>query len=609
MAPRTVTPAPVPSPGPGTDRRTMDALVAVGRAMVATTDHERMLADVIETACRAVDAGTGAFMLYDPAREELVLQKPAFGVYADEQVAAYRVPISGGSNAARVFLSREPYLANDAQRNPRLVQRFVRMFDTHNTVTVPLLLGERSVGVFHAINKRAGPFTGDDLAVLGAVAPLLAASLQSARMFRAVEEERRKLERTMLVHDELTRIVVAAEGIAPLCDTLHRLVGRPVMILDLMRHPLATAGWPDLVPAQLAAIRAQLGGGPGLQRARLGPGRRAEAWFVAVPIVLGGHAGGYLVIGEDGRPLDPIDTKAVEQAATVFALELLQERTAFESERRVTGALLGTLFREDADDADAHDVLRRLGYVGDGPWRVVRLEPSAPTRATAPLDLAQLGVQLRRALADALAALGIGTPLAPWHNGFVTLITPAQARALRDRRLVQRFAIATGQGTRRADGIALHVGVGRAETEPRHLRLSLRSAEQALAAAQRLPAAGKPVFFEELGVYRLLLGGNRIEDHAEFIAQVLGKVSAADAADRRRSLMSTLEALAAEGFRVRETAARLGIHPNTMKYRLRQLTGILGAEPGRGELRLEIELALKLAGLQRAGAPHRRAPR
>ena len=66
-----------------------------------------------------------------------MLQAPAFGVHAESTVGLYRVPLSAGGNAARVFLSREPYIANDAQHDPRFIQRFVRLFDTRNTVTVP----------------------------------------------------------------------------------------------------------------------------------------------------------------------------------------------------------------------------------------------------------------------------------------------------------------------------------------------------------------------------------------------------------------------------------------------------------------------------------------
>lgn len=107
-----------------------------------------MLAAVIEQACAAIGASGGGFMRFDAASEELVLQAPAFGVQAEQVVSRYRVRLAEGGNAARVFQSREPTIANDAQHDPRFIQRFVRLFDTHNTITVPLVLNDRTLGIF-----------------------------------------------------------------------------------------------------------------------------------------------------------------------------------------------------------------------------------------------------------------------------------------------------------------------------------------------------------------------------------------------------------------------------------------------------------------------------
>ena len=87
-------------------------------------------------------------MRFDAASEELVLQAPAFGVQAEQVVSRYRVRLAEGGNAARVFQSREPTIANDAQHDPRFIQRFVRLFDTRNTITVPLVLNDRTLGIF-----------------------------------------------------------------------------------------------------------------------------------------------------------------------------------------------------------------------------------------------------------------------------------------------------------------------------------------------------------------------------------------------------------------------------------------------------------------------------
>ena len=227
------------------DERRVLALVRVGRAMSSTTDYEQALATLIQTISELLDAESAGFMLYDPERSELVLQQPAFGIDDPEMISAYHVSLREGGNAVRVFLSRSPYMSNDAERDPRLIRRFVRLFHARSTISVPLVVEDQAIGVCHAINKRGGPFTDEDLKLLDLVAPLLAVSVQSAHMFRDVREQRRQLERAIFLQRELSWTAFDAPGMASLTDRLATLVDRPVMVLDPAVRPLATAGWPE----------------------------------------------------------------------------------------------------------------------------------------------------------------------------------------------------------------------------------------------------------------------------------------------------------------------------------------------------------------------------
>ncbi|MBI2799629.1 MAG: helix-turn-helix domain-containing protein [Gammaproteobacteria bacterium] len=579
--------------------RQVAAVLAVGRAMAATGDYEKVLSDVIEAVCGTVDASSGGFMLYDPERDELVLQKPAFGVHAATVVSSYRVSVSAGGNAARVFLSREPYVANDARRNPRMLQQFIKLFKTRNTVTVPLILGDRPIGVFHAINKRSGVFVPDDVALLSLVAPLLATVLQSARMFKVIETERHKLERAMHIHAVLTRTVQEAHGIDRLCTTLSELLQRPVLVLDAMRRAMADAGWLAGGTATAARAAVALAPSSSLQRVTRevsGP----ELHLNAVAIMLGAHAAGFIVVEDGGAPLDAIDRKAIEQAATVFAVEILQERSAFEAERRVAGDLLGDLFETEVTGEVALAILKRLGFTTKGPWRVARIALISAEEETA------LEPQVRRAISATLKQQELSAALLPWRNGFVTVLPASAAERLQTPAAERAFGRALRANAPGAPALALRVGIGRAESAATALAWSLHSAEQALRAAQRLQIA-RPVFFEDLGVYRLLLSPNHGTDHAEFVETVLGRLYRADATSRRAVLMPTLEVLVAHDFNLAEAARSLGLHLNTIKYRVKKLAELLGGDPARGERRLEIELALKVAQLQRGQVIHRGA--
>lgn len=579
------------------DTRTLHAVMAVGQAMATTRDHAQMLAEVITAVCRTIGAASGGFMRYEAERDELVLQAPAFGVHAERTVSQYRVPLGDGGNAARVFLSREPYIANDAQHDPRFIQRFVRLFETYNTITVPLVLRDRPLGIFHAINKQHGDFTADDRDVLASVAPLLAACLQSALVFRAFEQERARLARAIEAHERLLDAAVGASGPETVCETLHALLARPVLLLDSLRRPLVSCAWtiePALVARELATASLRDG-----LAAPLALGTQALP-VVAVGIPVAGARGGYLVIETRDAPLDTIDSKAVEQAATLIAVEIFKRRSMVAAETRAASALLVELFSEGVDEAGAQRLLERLELPRTGPWRVVVIELSA----TAGLDgaLHQHGTLLREALERTLGSLRRGARLLHWRSGFVVIAEAALAERFAERALARRLQQALDGLDALPTPLRLKIGIGRVESGPATLGTSLKSAERAVQAIERLDVGTRALKFEDLGIYRLLLGGNREDEHAEFVEQVLAPVLRRG--ERSRApLLATLEALVAHDFALAPCARTLGVHLNTVKYRLNQLREAFEGDPARGELRLEIELALKVRQIRgRTGA-------
>ena len=143
--------------------------------------------------------------------------------------------------------------------------------------------------------------------------------------------------------------------------------------------------------------------------------------------------------------------------------------------------------------------------------------------------------------------------------------------------------------------VRLRIGIGRAETDAALLGMVLKSADQALRAVARWPRKSATLTFEDLGICRLLLGGNLARDHDEFVRQLLGPILHGDG---REPLLATRAALIAHNFNLVAVAHELGVHQNTVKYRMQQLREAFGRDPSRGDLPLEIVLALKIRLLQ-----------
>ena len=93
------------SPTAWLEQNAVDSLVQLIRSL---PDFERMVANLVQTVTTLFDAEKAGVMLWDSEAQELVLQKPAFGVSNPEIIDQYRVRLSHGGNAIRVFTTGQP---------------------------------------------------------------------------------------------------------------------------------------------------------------------------------------------------------------------------------------------------------------------------------------------------------------------------------------------------------------------------------------------------------------------------------------------------------------------------------------------------------------------
>jgi PucR family transcriptional regulator, purine catabolism regulatory protein len=584
------------------EERRVHALMQVGRAMASTADYEQSLATLIRTISELLDVETAGFMLYDPERSELVLQQPAFGIDDPERIGAYHVALRDGGNAVKVFLSGRPYLTNDAPNDPRPIRRFVDLFEARTILTVPLIVEDQAIGVCHAINKRGGRFTDEDLELLNLIAPMLAVSVQSAHLFRQVRTQGRQLERAIFLQRELSRTAFDAPGMGPLAERLADLVNRPVMVLDPALRPLATSRWPD----ELEPDGQWLDDSPSEIWWRRGPDRGGQP--VLAPIAVGSHFGGYLAVWDDMAPLDEIDARAIEHAATIFALEMLHERASYELELRLKGDLLRDLSSgEDRDDRDVRRMLADLGYTIAGPWRFAQLHASwrrpAGHLSVRWRDEVQVPqARLYPAVQHICRQLAGAVAVVPWRSGFLILLPAAPDNLARDLDVAAELLDRVHAAAERVGpGARVHLAVSSPVRTARELGHGLHEAEQAVELARRLDIADRPLAFEHLGVYRILLDGGGSQHRHDFVEDALGPLARYDT-DHGTALVTTLRAYVAADYNANETARRLYVHANTLAYRLRTIRRLLGGDPARGDLRLMVELALKLKDLPRLSA-------
>jgi hypothetical protein len=155
----------------------------------------------------------------------------------------------------------------------------------------------------------------------------------------------------------------------------------------------------------------------------------------------------------------------------------------------------------------------------------------------------------------------------------IALLAPAHLAAEVAQTLQSTYGTAAGLGAPRAD--------------PADAWQSWREARQALRVAEHFPRFAPVARWEDLGVHRLLarLGQSDLRELA------------AETAALDHELAHTVEVYLDHGGHAQKTAAELGIHRQTLYYRLGKAERVLHRDLSDGDDRLTIHLGLKAARL------------
>jgi purine catabolism regulator len=139
-------------------------------------------------------------------------------------------------------------------------------------------------------------------------------------------------------------------------------------------------------------------------------------------------------------------------------------------------------------------------------------------------------------------------------------------------------------------------GVGRLAGDIAGIPQSYRQAQQALEIGSRLFGEGRVHSFAQLGIYRLLFHLYRHQELVQFCEETLGPLVNADTR-HNNALIQTLENYFRYNGNLSETARAMHFHRNSLLYRLGRIEELLGRSLEDPELRLSLQVALKIRHL------------
>jgi purine catabolism regulator len=388
-----------------------------------------------------------------------------------------------------------------------------------------------------------------------------------------VNEQYDVLSRGIAVNERLERLVLEEGGLDEIAREIAAAVEGSSVVLDALGEPLAGGGRQlpgDLVKAVGAEIQSR--GPTAAPFVPPQPNLRGRALVHPVS-PRGGEAEAWVLVVRRSGQLGDFERLCVQQAALVVALELMRDRVARETERRLSGEVLAAALSGRLASGDLRDRLAPFGLGDEVAVLVFELRDPAAAQAT-------LEQHFRAQRRPALVA----THPAGRRELLCAVIDGAKADPIAVAAEARPVLAAAHGPTRAAASRAV------ASDRVRHSFHEARCALEATAFANG--SAPEVASHLDLGAFTLLLSVQDGDALRLYCDSVLGPIEQSD--ERYAGeLLRSLEAYIDRNGHWERAAADCYCHRHTLRYRIKRIEELTGRDLGRANDRVELWLALR----------------
>ncbi len=304
---------------------------------------------------------------------------------------------------------------------------------------------------------------------------------------------------------------------------------------------------------------------------------------IVAPIIVAREIMGYIWLIAGERQLTDLDELAIDNAATVAALIMLKDDAVRQAELALRGDLLDQLLRASGPpSAELAERAHQFGFQLHRAYQVLALE-AKPLAASRPFSL-------MRRVEEWLSQEGIPGLVVPRNERLMVVLhshSPPSGTATAER-MLQSLQLPAEP---------IRIGVGSAVGELESLHASYDQANEALEIMHALGEVEGIRSFDELGALHWLY---HLPRHAREGNRFLEAIEQLAEHERTHSskLLSTLAAYLRHGTVSAEAAQALGIHRNTLGYRLDRIAELIEMDLKDPITRLNLHVALQEHWLQ-----------
>ncbi len=563
------------------------AFARVGAALERARDIEELLRVVVREVAELVGVERCSVHLRD---EQAGMFRGCVGQGGERNIDAYVKRSLAGMPADGMTLellrTKQPVIVSNARTDPRIIRSTARFWNIHSMMAVPMIFDDEVIGVIYLDDvERPHVFTPSDAELAMVFAQLAATALAHAQSrlevcakLDAATREIKALRRAAAVDDRLGELVLAGSGLEAIVGTLAEVLGKPCSVYDEAGTRFAIAAPPgDDDPMLPRLLEPPCVDAPEVRRAlEQGEGRRAFVVpplpdagvmhrHLVAPVSIDGELWARLVVMEHRSRFVGGDMMTLRRAATLVALHMKTERRAIEADWDAGASLAGELL---SDCSDAEAVRRRAERLG------VKLEAAHA--------VVLVGARTERAPVDFREVTAAFGALAPQLRVHATKVPEGVAALVQiPEGMDEATFVDTAKGLlervceQLGEPGELAAAISGARSGVSSYAEAYAEAQQVIDCIRRFGSERGPLALSaaDLGTGRVFLATADADAVASFADAAFGDLVRDPS---KADLLTTLECFFDNMASIRRCALHLGVHENTIRYRLARIEELTG---------------------------------
>lgn len=322
---------------------------------------------------------------------------------------------------------------------------------------------------------------------------------------------------------------------------------------------------------------------------------------VMAPILVGNIRYGHISISESNHPLGELDLIAIEQAATLIALQFSLQNVISERRQRLEESLVyDILFGLDPSDSSIYQRGNFLGLKFASHYAVIVIDADDFSQFIKQERWSETTIQdakdmLKNQIRESLQSKRKSALIASGSDALIVVYPVDEAENLESiKGYAQRIQ---KQMFDLSPNLTFSIGIGRICEVFTNLRNSYQDAQSAVTLGRVVRGDSAITLYEELGIYTLLAQNQDKASLEVYVKKILGPLLVYDA-ENKTDLVDTLRVYFRNGSNKNRTASDLFVHVNTIKYRLLKISELACIDLGNPDDMLNLHLGIKIIDME-----------